>query len=247
MAGRRFAFGAASAAVYGTGVLVAYEATRPKPPLLTCDQRCCKFAELAPRYDGEIARDEESSGILAWRKELAAHAKGKVLEVAGGTARNLPFYPDSVHDLVIGDNCEAMLQVAARNVAELRAADAQHCPTSVTLAVFDAAKMPFASASFDTVVDTFGICSFEDPVGALKEMARCCRPGGSILLLEHGASSLPPLRWWQEHRLNRHVSSWGCYWNRDIEGLVRQSGLRIVMSKSKHLGTTRMLLCEPPK
>jgi methyltransferase OMS1 len=245
LGGRRIALGA-GVVVYGTGVLVAYEATRPKPPLLTCQQRCCRFAELAPQYDRDIARDEESSGILAWRKELAAHAKGKVLEVAGGTARNLPYYPNSVSELIIGDNCEAMLRVAARHVAEARVADGQHCPSSVTLAVFDAAKVPFASASFDTVVDTFGICSFEDPVAALKEMARCCRPGGRILLLEHGASSLPPLRWWQNHRLSRHVNIWGCYWNRDIEGLVRQSGLKIIESRSKHFGTTRLLLCEPP-
>lgn len=38
-------------------------------------------------------------------------------------------------------------------------------------------------------VDTFGLCSFEDPAVALKEMQRCCRPGGKVLLLEHGRSS----------------------------------------------------------
>lgn len=231
--------------MYGTGVFVAYEATRPKPPLLTCEQRCQKFAQLAPRYDQEIARDEESSGITAWRKELVSLAKGKVLEVASGTARNLCFYPQSVQELILGDNCEGMLQVAAQRVAETRAAHDRHCPDSVTLAVFDAARMPFASNSFDTIIDTFGICSFEDPLAALKEMARCCKPGGTILLLEHGASSLAPLRWWQDHRLNRHVSMWGCYWNRDIERLVREGGLRIVESKRKHFGTTVMLRCEP--
>jgi len=236
----------AGGVVYGTGLIVAYEYSRPKPALLTCEERCCKFANLAPRYDQAIAKDEEASGILAWRKELTAQAKGRVLEVAGGTARNVQFYTEAVEDLVISDNCEAMLQVAARHIAEARADRHQHyCPSSITLAVFDASKMPFANASFDTVVDTFGICSFEDPAGALKEMARCCKPGGSVLLLEHGASSWPPLRWWQEHRLNRHVDMWGCYWNRDIEGLVRDSGLRIVEKKRMHFGSTFMLRCEP--
>ena len=37
--------------------------------------------------------------------------------------------------------------------------------------------MGFESGSFDTVVDTFGLCSYEDPVAALREMARVCRRG----------------------------------------------------------------------
>ena len=48
-------------------------------------------------------------------------------------------------------------------------------------------------------------------------MARCVTDDGRVLLLEHGASWFPLLRWWQRHRLNRHVVRYGCYWDRDIE------------------------------
>jgi methyltransferase OMS1 len=74
-------------------------------------------------------------------------------------------------------------------------------------------------------------------------MARCCRPDGSVLLLEHGASWLPLVRWWQSHRLNRHVARYGCYWNRDIDQLVAESGLKVVEVKKQHLGTTFYIRC----
>jgi SAM-dependent methyltransferase len=81
--------------------------------------------------------------------------------------------------------------------------------------VEDAGKMRFKSGFFDTVVDTFGLCSYEDPVAVLREMARVCRrsstskskthngkvsggggggggedadDGGRLFLLEHGRS-----------------------------------------------------------
>ena len=44
--------------------------------------------------------------------------------------------------------------------------------SNVTLAVLDAAAMPLESAQYDTVVDSFGICSFEEPQAALEEMKR---------------------------------------------------------------------------
>lgn len=50
----------------------------------------------------------------------------------------------------------------------------------------------FPNASFDTVIDTFGLCSVEDPVAMLREMARVCKPDGRVYLLEHGRSATWP-------------------------------------------------------
>jgi SAM-dependent methyltransferase len=45
------------------------------------------------------------------------------------------------------------------------------------VAVADAERgLPCADGSFDTVLDAFGLCSYEDPVAALREMRRVSRP-----------------------------------------------------------------------
>jgi methyltransferase OMS1 len=46
----------------------------------------------------------------------------------------------------------------------------------------------YPESSFDTVVDTFELCSIDDPVAVLKELQGVCKAGGKILLLEHGRS-----------------------------------------------------------
>jgi methyltransferase OMS1 len=46
----------------------------------------------------------------------------------------------------------------------------------------------FPNGCFDTVVNIFGLCSYDDPVQVLQEMARVCKPDGKILLLEHRQS-----------------------------------------------------------
>ncbi len=55
----------------------------------------------------------------------------------------------------------------------------------VTLVEGDAAELPFADASFDTVVATFVLCSVGDVGQSLREARRVLRPGGTIRLLEH--------------------------------------------------------------
>lgn len=245
---------AAGAGIYCAGVGVMYEMWRPKPQLPCASARCCTFEELAPRYDTEIDLDESSSGILDLRRRMGAQARGRVLEVGAGTGRNLSFYTNYVTQLVMGDYSAQMLTAAARKVAELKlsieqkkaAPDAYLDPSQVTLAVMDACALPLEDNSFDTVVDSFGLCSFEDPEQALLEMERCVRPGGKVLLLEHGISSWQAIAWWQGHRLNRHVCRWGCFWNRDILELVQGSGLRVLRFERRHLGTTYFIECEKP-
>ena len=51
---------------------------------------------------------------------------------------------------------------------------------NVSFQVADAEALPFADASFDAVVSTFGVMFAPDQGRAAAEMARVCRPGGRI-------------------------------------------------------------------
>ena len=56
----------------------------------------------------------------------------------------------------------------------------------------------------------------------LQQMAAVCKPGGQIILLQHGKASWD----WLNHRLDdeahAHYVKWGCWWNRDILQIVQQ-------------------------
>jgi methyltransferase OMS1 len=71
------------------------------------------------------------------------------------------------------------------------------------------------------------------------------KPDGKVLLLEHGQSSWTYLANWMEKKLLRHVHKFGCYWNRDIEKIVKEAGLSIVECKRSQLGTVYYIVASP--
>jgi len=82
----------------------------------------------------------------------------------------------------------------------------------IQLRVADATRLPYANDSFDTVVDTFGLCSFDNLVSVLQEMARFCRKDtGIILLLEHGTTeSWEGLARYLDRNAERRARNWVC-------------------------------------
>ncbi|KAG0197938.1 Methyltransferase-like protein 7B [Mortierella sp. GBA30] len=116
--------------------------------------------------------------------------------------------------------------------------------TEIRFKTMNAAAIPYPDQSFDTVVDTFGLCSFENPVQVLKEMKRVLRPGGKLLLLEHGNSNWGFMKDMQAKQLDRHVHKYGCYWNREIEELVAEAGLTVVEKERSQLGTVYFIVAQ---
>ena len=117
---------------------------------------------------------------------------------------------------------------------------------NVELAVMDAERLEFPDGSFDTVVSTLSTCTFPNPVSALQEIKRVCRPNGRILLLEHGHSNVPWLARFQDRNEYQHYQDHaGCRWNQDPLQLVRSAGIKILNSKRSILGMFHSIEATP--
>ena len=101
----------------------------------------------------------------------------RVLEVGVGTGINTLLYPRDCSVTGI-DLTGSMLDKARDRVerAGLR---------NVRLLEMDAADLKFADGTFDIVYAPYVISVVPDPVAVAREMARVCRPGGRIIILNH--------------------------------------------------------------
>eukprot|EP00667_Euglena_gracilis_P023645 EG_transcript_26805 len=197
------------------------------PP--TESERIARFDKLAPTWDTDIGALETKYGISALRERLMTHIPpaAHVLETAAGTGRNIPLYPDGCH-VVLTDvsggmiaELRAAVERYAAQTAKRRSTDAAAPPPpAITVQQVDAHTLPYPRNTFDCVVDTFGLCSFTNPNKTLDEMFRVMKPGGQLLLLEHGQGDWAPIRWYQRITAPQHLHDYGCFYNRPIKYLV---------------------------
>jgi ubiquinone/menaquinone biosynthesis C-methylase UbiE len=133
----------------------------------------------ARSYDRQMAFWERR--LFADRRQwVCPQASGEVLEVAIGTGRNLPLYPQGIRLTGI-DFSPQMLQLARRRAEQLG--------RQVELRLGDAQALELPDACFDTVVCTLSLCAIPDQRQAIAEMRRVLRPGGRLLLLDHVAAA----------------------------------------------------------
>jgi ubiquinone/menaquinone biosynthesis C-methylase UbiE len=190
------------------------------------------YDRQGPRLGGPV--DRALTGRL--RKRALHGAHGRVLEIGIGSGASLPYYPPGVRITGV-DLSPVSLEYARRLARELRLA--------ATLVEGDAQALPFADDSFDTCVSQLTLCTIPDPLAALRELRRVCRPGGLVLLMEHTTSTcflLAPLCRYVAPPLCRAV---GCHPNRQVEDLVARAGLRLEASERRAAGILRLMRATP--
>jgi ArsR family transcriptional regulator len=165
-----------------TAKAVIDEALRSKDATLQADQR--RLAELE---SGRRSTDTDALGDelerdytpgRSWRSLSAGIAGllrlGDVLDVGSGdgtAARSLVRYCRS---LTCVDTDARLVEAARRRLA-------RHPHARVEVA--DVHELPFADASFDSVLMFHTLAYAERPARALEECARVLRPGGRLVLL----------------------------------------------------------------
>ncbi len=164
------------------------------------------FGEIARRYD--LLNHLLSGGMdRRWRRRtvrLAPAGEGPVLDVCTGTADLALAYwrAGGGRVRVVGaDFCRPMLARAREKCRRLAA------ERDVCLIEADAQQLPFADNVFQVVSVAFGLRNLSDPDRGLREMARVCRPGGRVAVLEFGLPRSRPARgvygWYFRHVLPR--------------------------------------------
>jgi ubiquinone/menaquinone biosynthesis C-methylase UbiE len=174
---------------------------------------------FAATYDRMSARAEKA-GLATHRELLLAGARGRVLEIGGGTGANLPYYGAAVESLTLTEPEEPMLKRLEKRARE-------QAPRATVLRA-PAEDLPFEDDSFDTAVSTLVLCGVSDQPRALRELRRVLEPGGRLLFLEHVRSDDPGEARHQDRMngLNRLLV--GCDCNRPTLDSIRAAGFEVV-------------------
>jgi ubiquinone/menaquinone biosynthesis C-methylase UbiE len=174
---------------------------------------------FAAGYD-KLMAGTEKAGLGEQRKKLLEPARGRVLEIGGGTGANLQYYGSGVEELVVTEPEEPM----ARRLEKKLSGHSQ--PVRVIRA--PAEDLPVEDASFDFVVSTLVLCTVKDQTRALQEAHRVLKPGGQLLFLEHVRAESPKLARWQD-RLNGFQQRFacGCNCNRATLEAIEGNGFTV--------------------
>lgn len=173
-----------------------------------------------------------SSPMMRQRAKIVPRASGRVLELGIGMGLNLSFYDPATVSAVVGVD----------PAAELRAA-ASAAPRDPRLAVIiedgTAEALPFADASFDSVVCTFTLCSVHTPAAALAEARRVLKPSGRLLFCEHGLAPDAGVARWQRRiePIWKRIAG-GCHLTRPIASAIAAAGFKLDRVESMYVPKT---------
>lgn len=182
-----------------------------------------RYRRIAPVYD-LLDLPFEYGRYRPLRRLLFAGLSGRILDAGVGTGRNMPFYPRA--SAVTGiDLSPEMLARAEHRRGRL----------GVTAEILerDVRATGFPDQSFDGVVASFLFCVLpeQDQLPALRELARVCKPGGELRLLDYTRPRKPFRRF-----LTRLWEPWvgwayGASFDRDVTPHLGAAGLALVETR----------------
>jgi len=174
-----------------------------------------KFDRLALLFG--ILDRFESRKMEVLREKLLSNLKGKILEVAVGSGKNLSIYNKDAEVTAI-DLSQKMLYVAAKK-------------KKGTLLQMNAEKLEFPHSTFDYVVSFLTLCAIPNPGRALNEMKRVLKKSGTIILVEHGLSNHGFISFIQKMLDPLWKITIGCSLKKNIAKYIKEAKLKVIKNK----------------
>jgi len=169
------------------------------------------------------------------RRKQFSGARGDVLDVGCGTGENFE-YLDKTASVTALDLSSEMIEEARRRRRQLGA--------DIRLVVGDAEELPFPAGGFDTVISAFSSCTFPDYAAAFRQMVRVTKPGGRVLLVEHGRSSVGWIARRQDRNIERVYERSACRNNRNVAADLAEAGIEPEAHVVSHLGMMNRITIE---
>jgi phosphatidylethanolamine/phosphatidyl-N-methylethanolamine N-methyltransferase len=160
----------------------------------------------------------------------------RILEVGVGTGLSLPFFRGDARVTGIDVSTE-MLAKARRRVTRRKLKQVE------ALLEMDAEKLSFADNSYDAVLALYVASVVPNPARFAAEMRRVCKPGGTIVIVNHFTSENRFMRF-IEKRLAPLAGKIGFHADFPLAPFLTVSGLAVRETRPSNLfGYWKLLRC----
>lgn len=193
-----------------------------------------KWERISHTYDWMTWADDRRFGPA--KQRLFSGMQGRCLMVAAGTGCDFRYFPSGLTVTAI-EISPGMLERAQRLAVQY---DGQ-----LQLELADVQELPYTEATFDTVATSCTFCSVPDPLRGLRELFRCLKPGGRLLMFEHVRSRIGPIAILQDCMsvVARHF---GPAMNRDTVANVVRAGFELCRETNVYLDVVKTIEARRP-
>lgn len=193
-----------------------------------------KWDRASRTYDWMTWADELRFGDA--KRHLFAKMRGRCLMVAAGTGHDFQFFPPT---LTI-----TALDISPGMVARARIRAAAY-DGHLDVRVMDVQELEYADATFDTVATACTFCSVPDPIRGLRELYRCLKPGGQLLMFEHLRSRIGPVAMLQDI-MTPITRRMGPEMNRTTVDNVLRAGFELCRERNVYLDIVKAIEARRP-
>lgn len=162
--------------------------------------RSARTQMAAAYFDAHAAQWDEIRSLHVAEAEVEAAMQailgeapiGRALDIGTGTGRMIELFARDADHFVALDNSAEMLRLARAKLGGLPDAAAVQGHVEILLGDFNA--LPFADASFDTILFHQVLHYAQHPERAIEEAARVLAPQGRLMVVDFASHDLEELR-----------------------------------------------------